>query len=989
MSAFVPFSTYGADERPHPAAVDESQTLAAVWPRELPDVTNLVIDSTVLSSLQLETVALIRAAFSRNRGFLLGDSTGLGKGRMCAATILDTVVRGCGGRARGLWVSTSAALFQDARRDVEAVDTHSHLKWDVNIRFCTYGQLGNNIHEYTGWLLDGGAESVLVLDEVHAANNAETKTAQTVCAVQRCLPQTSVLYSTATSASKLDHLSFLHRLRLWGPGAGFETFDTFEAHLKRFACSAAELLAVHMKREGMFVSRAVSMRGVDVQLERCRLNLAQRQLYDECARRWADAPTTAGGDRQRFFLSLITALKVPVAVAIARRAIEAGMSVVLAVQGTGEANSQRTKSRAQAKTGDILPLGPPSKLRSLMSAAGLHHADLALPLDPIDAIIEAFGADGVAELTGRVTRAVPSHGQWRWAGKPSINSERAAFQNDERRVAVLSRAGSTGISLHADRPDSRPRKHVTIELPWSCETLVQQCGRSHRAGQSSLPEYVLLVTDVPAELRFVSTVAGRLQQLGALKHGDRRTAASQGGEELLRMHLESGITMTCLRRAALAILVVAIIRRLGWTAPIHHGTIDYALLRQNAAKAGTHSSGYTVRMAYRHASTLWRKLLEGGAGRFMLSDNSKQFAKLAATLVSAISAVRFAVLREGLLEKKGVVLSPTWTPATHRYYPWTFKQAARALMLGAQSPETGETLGKLTHDVKYSILERMAHGWPAPDSEMLEILSDTEARALGSVSLDQLLNSALCMELGRQVRLISAIGSCRLPEDALPSDGVQSIERVVLPASTARESEFVVHVEAAEVDTKADLLHVPVRVEAVFPPTDQLRLWREAGTLVRVFYMLNGHLAAAVSASDNPACVDIWQPGRVHRTKRLTHDQYDYDCQLQAGRAAEARVTLRVFGPEDPTPDHAWEGQSKTSQARVLREARDRSVICTFVHRNPLVSLDNLDEARVVRVERPDFRFTGLLLRTAPYHPTGLVAHSHKKRKTSDSTDDN
>lgn len=87
--------------------------------------------------------------------------------------------------------------------------------------------------------------------------------------------------------------------------------------------------------------------------------------------------------------------------------------------------------------------------------------------------------------------------------------------DDEANVAIISDAGSTGISLHAskDCKNQRRRVHITVELGWSAEKVLQQLGRTHRANQIHAPIYKLLLSNVPAEIRFTSIILGRLSTM--------------------------------------------------------------------------------------------------------------------------------------------------------------------------------------------------------------------------------------------------------------------------------------------------------------------------------------------------------------------------------------------------------------------------------------------------------------------------------------------
>ena len=122
-----------------------------------------------------------------------------------------------------------------------------------------------------------------------------------------------------------------------------------------------ELVALDMKRRGMYISRQLSFKSASYSQSIIDLTERQQRMYDEAAGFWSDLHgcfTTAleilkvkekkshpasrvmsqfWGCHQRFFRALCMAVKVPEVTRIAKQAIADGKCVVIGLQSTGEA----------------------------------------------------------------------------------------------------------------------------------------------------------------------------------------------------------------------------------------------------------------------------------------------------------------------------------------------------------------------------------------------------------------------------------------------------------------------------------------------------------------------------------------------------------------------------------------------------------------------------------------------------------------------------
>uniref|UniRef100_UPI0039A4BBAD strawberry notch C-terminal domain-containing protein n=1 Tax=Rhodospirillum sp. A1_3_36 TaxID=3391666 RepID=UPI0039A4BBAD len=281
--------------------------------------------------------------------------------------------------------------------------------------------------------------------------------------------------------------------------------------------------------------------------------------------------------KQRFFSHLLTSMKCQTLVAAVEADLEAGHASVIQIVSTGEAVMDRKLAEIPAEdwgdlTVDLSPReivgaylenafptqlyetysdeegnlssrpafdaeGHPIRCREAVAARDRMLERLAT-LDPVpgalDRIVQHFGRDLVAEVTGRSRRIVRKQDRLCVETRPpSANlSETQAFMDDEKRILVFSDAGGTGRSYHADRgaKSQRLRVHYLLEAGWKADTAIQGLGRSNRTNQAQASLFRPIATDVKAEKRFLSTIARRLDTLGAITRGQRQT----GGQGLFR-----------------------------------------------------------------------------------------------------------------------------------------------------------------------------------------------------------------------------------------------------------------------------------------------------------------------------------------------------------------------------------------------------------------------------------------------------------------------
>ena len=174
------------------------------------------------------------------KGYFVGNGTGTGKGREVSSILLDQWLRG---NTKAVWISKSASLLEDAKRDWTAlggkpeqiVPLSAFKQGEVinitsGIIFATYATLRtaakrdirSRIEQLVNWLGEDFS-GIITFDECHSMGNSTSK--RTTFGVksaslqglaglelQRKLPQARVLYVSATGATVVDNLGYIGKL---------------------------------------------------------------------------------------------------------------------------------------------------------------------------------------------------------------------------------------------------------------------------------------------------------------------------------------------------------------------------------------------------------------------------------------------------------------------------------------------------------------------------------------------------------------------------------------------------------------------------------------------------------------------------------------------------------------------------------------------------------------------------------------------------------
>ena len=311
--------------------------------------------------------------------------------------------------------------------------------------------------------------------------------------------------------------------------------------------------------------------------------------------------------KQRFFGHLLTSMKVPTLIRCIEEDLKNDRSAVVQLVSTGEALTERRLAEIPVAEWDDLSIdltpreymldylryafpttlhktvtnsngdeesipvmdetGKPVKCQEAEQMRDRLIEELGI-LPPVgsalDQLLHHFGQKEVAEITGRsrrVVRVKDERGERNVvrtrAGSANLH-ETQEFMAGRKRILIFSGAGNTGRSYHADMScgNTKRRHHYLLEAGWRADQAIQGLGRTHRTHQREAPVFRPVTTNVKGERRFISTIARRLDSLGAITRGQRDSQTSMGADRALFRaadNFESPYARAALRQFYLAL----------------------------------------------------------------------------------------------------------------------------------------------------------------------------------------------------------------------------------------------------------------------------------------------------------------------------------------------------------------------------------------------------------------------------------------------------
>ena len=546
----------------------------------------------VLSGEQVDAVGLAISSIKKSDPFLLGDQTGLGKGRVLASLAIWAKKQGY----IPVFFTERPALFHDFWRDMEDVSGETNpflnaftlhqsvkLTWpdgkpwknphtskarsefistgklpkESDIVLTTYSQFNRNDPLKIKFFQNLAPRAIFLFDEAHNATG-QSNVREAIKNFRK--KSVGCIYSSATFGKDADHVAFYTELL-----GELPYLSNWEDWLSR---PDAEPLRVSVSRQivnaGRMVRREQDLSGL-VYTQRA---LPEEQYQNVAKRADEFAKFTAGMLGVQTFLSknfpvdpkhkvdparlfggrlyrlnrlMLLMLSLQFTVDTAVELFSKGIKPVLVCETTLEqalsesADESSSVKQTWESFADVLIY----ELSDLSSGwfTPDQHAQTAsfierrekfetwiqntfsdLPPSPLDAMRDMLKDRGISlgEVSGRSQHFIKENNVW---APVTIEDSRVAnvraFNAGDLDALIVTRAGCSGISLHASRKfkDQRPRELVEWQTPRNVADRVQFFGRVYRKDQVIPSAVSTQILGLPAERRGHIWQARKMQKL--------------------------------------------------------------------------------------------------------------------------------------------------------------------------------------------------------------------------------------------------------------------------------------------------------------------------------------------------------------------------------------------------------------------------------------------------------------------------------------------
>lgn len=616
------------------------------------------VDEFVANSLQM-TLTDLNLAFSpeqvdanEGRGFIVGDQTGLGKGRQMAAMARYAAVS----KRHIIFLTEKPNLFSDLWRDIKDIcpdmdprqvfkpvilndgvsvrDEHNTIVFPATkkevikkllednthpaaagytITFATYSQFNRELAKSpkSGWLGNAAEGSLVLLDESHNAAGASNTADNIASAVEKSW---GCVYSSATFAKNAKSMAAYAKV--------FPTTISTSDLPDILAVGGEplqEILSANLAEDGSMIRREHDLSNLTFETLHDRANFERNRAFSDRLSNILLAMSYMAGDVDKMCNQLNKelrkkleklgadqrkgnrlgvqsmnfgsrlynilrqfqlAISVDATVDAAIAALNAGCKPVIVTEQTMESLLAETLLNSDPEdlegeeiriAGDVRlePLtfrdvlyrvldkidtiierddyGSVTRTTAIAKAENEEQAKAwersksnirelidefpDLPISPLDTIREKIAAAGFScsEISGRkiqVNSAID--GGVTVVPRPDDRLKTIhGFNNGATDAVILTRAGSTGISLHASErfEDQRQRVMIELQIPNNVAERMQFFGRVNRKGQTSSPIIRTISSGLPSETRVLAMQNAKLRRLSANTQSNRENVA--------------------------------------------------------------------------------------------------------------------------------------------------------------------------------------------------------------------------------------------------------------------------------------------------------------------------------------------------------------------------------------------------------------------------------------------------------------------------------